>query len=391
MYIEQLMVEKLSGIIDGESSAYLDELISRDAAVRGRWEQLSKDFGRLGGTHYAEGLDAAAVLSRLRSEIDSRNSVGATESKARVIPVRRLVVAASLAIPLVVAGMLFLSRREAAPLTTASKVADKRVKLYLDDGRVIDLPADGNGMTADVHQVVRDVKLNAANGSLSYTPPKDGADITLNTLVIPATRTYKLTLADGVEVWLNSESSLKFPFSFGKDKREVWVSGEAYFKVPAEAHRPFIVHTAAFDVQVLGTEFNVNTYDTSRVTASLVSGAINARSADGAGMVIKPGYRASYSGGSGFRLARFDSQDLSWINGIYYFDHTFLKDIARAIRRWYGTELVFDDPGTASLQFTGAMFKDKPLKEFLDNLEQTSGIRYTADKGVIHLHAAGRS
>ena len=382
LYIEQLMVEKLSGIIDGKSSAYLDDLISRDAGVRGRWEQLVKDFDQLGGPRYGAGLDTTAALTRLRSEITGGSNRTDPEKRAGVFPIRRLLVAASLAIPLIVAGMLFFSTRKGAPAIAA----EKKIKLYLDGGREIDLPADGSGMTADV----QDVRLNAGNGALSYTPSKDGLDHSMNTLTIPATLTYKLTLADGVEVRLNSESSLKFPFSFDKDKREVWVSGEAYFKVPADAHRPFVVHTSAFDVQVLGTEFNVNAYDSSRVTASLVSGSISARAGNGAGTIIKPGYTVSYTGNGEFRVIPFDGEDLSWIRGIYYFDHAFLKDIAGAVRRWYGTELVFDDPGTAGLQFTGAMIKDRPLKEFLDHLEQTSGIRYTTDKGGIHLHAANR-
>lgn len=378
IYVEQLMMEKLSGIIDGESAAYLDELIQKDERVRGQWERFVRDYDKMGGARFGSGFGSTAALSRLREGMDKPGGAA-----VRSLLVKRLMAAASLAIPVVVVGVLLLHRSRPVPAASA-KTGEKKVKLYLGGGREIDLSAGGQ-------TDVKDVKLHVGNGSLSYTTLKGGEDQELNTLVVPATMTYDLTLSDGVEVWLNSESRLKFPFSFGKDKREVWVSGEAYFKVPPEAHRPFVVHTSVFDVQVLGTEFNVNTYDSLRTTAALVSGAINARTAEGAAVLIKPGYSASYSGGNTFQLKRFDSEDLSWIKGLYYFDHASLQDIAAAVRRWYGAELVFDEPGIAGLRFTGAMIRNKPLKEFLDNLEMTSGIKYTADGGVIHLHIAGRS
>jgi ferric-dicitrate binding protein FerR (iron transport regulator) len=73
------------------------------------------------------------------------------------------------------------------------------------------------------------------------------------------------------------------------------------------------------------------------------------------------------------------------MRGIYYFQNAFLQDISSAIRRWYGTTLVFDDPALSGSRFTGALRKDRPLTEFLDNLSVISGISYTSANGVIHL------
>jgi transmembrane sensor len=210
-------------------------------------------------------------------------------------------------------------------------------------------------------------------------------------LVVPATMTYDLVLSDGIEVWLNSESQLKFPFSFSADKREVWVNGEAYFKVSRDAHRPLIVHTPAYDIQVLGTEFNVNAYDSLHSSTSLVSGAINTRAANGGSVVVKPGYQATFSRGEGFRITTFDSDsELSWMKGIYYFQNALLVDIAPVVQRWYGARLVFDDPKMAGSRFTGALRKGRPLNEFLENLSVTSGITYTSGNGVVHLATHGR-
>ncbi len=68
-----------------------------------------------------------------------------------------------------------------------------------------------------------------------------------------------LTLDDGSRVWLNSGSKLRYPKDFSaRRRREVFLSGEAYFEVQSDASRPFIVHTKNLNVRATGTRFNVN-------------------------------------------------------------------------------------------------------------------------------------
>lgn len=408
IYIEQLMMEKLAGVVDPDELAYLDELIENDETVGMQWAELKGNFDRMDSQQYMERLDAGMALSRLQSRMGtSRGEKGPSRiekgisriekgtsriekgtSKMEVGRKRfiRVAVAASLLVPLIFAGIIYIHRKDTVPPALAEvKKPDRSVKLYLGGHKVLTL--DQHTETADTSDV-KNVKLTIGNGSLSYVPLNEKADYILNTLVVPATMTYNLTLADGVEVWLNSESQLKFPFSFTGDKREVWVSGEVYFKVTKDIHRPFIVHTPLYDIQVLGTEFNVNTYDSLHAATALVTGAINARTANGTPILVKPGYKAVLTRGNVFELSAFDSESqLSWMKGLYYFQNALLEDITPAIRRWYGITLVLDDPAISGLRFTGAMRKNRPLNEFLDNLTLTSGVSYTNKNGVIHLKA----
>ncbi|WP_431198411.1 FecR family protein [Mucilaginibacter sp. P25] len=96
-----------------------------------------------------------------------------------------------------------------------------------------------------------------------------------STLLIPSKLNYRIVLSDGTQVWLNSVSSLRFPFSFLGKTREVYLTGEAFFKVAKNAAHPFIVHTGQTDVKVLGTEFNVNTYHADEIVTSLVEGSVS--------------------------------------------------------------------------------------------------------------------
>ncbi|MGY0036742.1 FecR family protein [Pedobacter sp. NJ-S-72] len=95
-----------------------------------------------------------------------------------------------------------------------------------------------------------------------------------STLVVPVKLDYQITLSDGTRVWLNSASSLHFPFSFSGATREVYLTGEAFFKVAKNPDQPFIVHTNQTDVKVLGTEFNVNSYNSNITMTSLVEGSV---------------------------------------------------------------------------------------------------------------------
>ena len=80
-----------------------------------------------------------------------------------------------------------------------------------------------------------------------------------------------MILSDGTRVWLNADSKLKYPVTFGNDKREVELEGEGYFKVTKDERKPFRVVVKKQTVEVLGTEFNVDAYPERRTLIPLWS------------------------------------------------------------------------------------------------------------------------
>ncbi|MCI7391301.1 FecR family protein, partial [Butyricimonas virosa] len=100
-----------------------------------------------------------------------------------------------------------------------------------------------------------------------------------NRLVIPRGGEYKIVLADGSQVWINSQSVLEFPAYFVKGERRVRLKGEAYFEVSKDVEKPFIVEVENKEIRVLGTSFNVNDYDGKFVT-TLVTGKVDVRVGD---------------------------------------------------------------------------------------------------------------
>ncbi|MES1249286.1 MAG: FecR domain-containing protein, partial [Chitinophaga rupis] len=158
-----------------------------------------------------------------------------------------------------------------------------------------------------------------------------------------------------------------------------------YFQVAGNASRPFIVHTKATSVKVLGTSFNINAYEANNPVTSLVEGVVLAYT-DSASIKLQPGYQAVYEG-KNFTTTTFDSTDvLSWISGISYFHGVPLGSISSILSRWFDLKVVFDNPGIANQQFSGAIYKEKPVQVFLTNISISSNIQsYFGADGTLHL------
>ena len=102
----------------------------------------------------------------------------------------------------------------------------------------------------------------------------------MQTITVPAGQRINITLVDGTNVWLNARTSLSYPVKFGKNNRQVVLDGEAYFDVTKDKSKPFIVQTDNYNVEVLGTKFDVNAYsETGEFETTLMSGSVKVASA----------------------------------------------------------------------------------------------------------------
>jgi len=172
---------------------------------------------------------------------------------------------------------------------------------------------------------------------------------------------------------------LRFPAG----ARDVEVDGEAFFKVAKNANAPFVVHTPLTDVRVLGTSFNVNTYEKGNVRTALVEGKVVTRRsgqslspASDQSLSLEPGYVSEYEVSKGFSSTTFEQEDeLSWMNGVYYFHDMSIERLAEVASRCYGIHIVLVGERVKSESLTGVLEKDK-LSEFLNDLETTAHIKY---------------
>jgi ferric-dicitrate binding protein FerR (iron transport regulator) len=364
----QLFVEKLSGAITPEEDMVLEERLSSDVAFKAEWRLLEERAEQLGMSTFLSELDAEAGLRELK---DRRGETPALQIKRRKRFRRALSLAAVFL--LVAAGVwVFYPAKEkiadGGRIATLVKQRQQAVSLKLANGDSVVLGQANAGKSIALGSTT----LNTHQDALQYT----SADTTTSTLSVPPGATYRIVLSDGTEVWLNADTRLRFPLKFTRTSREVEIAGEAYFKVAANTQAPFIVHTPLTDVKVLGTSFNVNTYEKGNVRTALVEGKVIAASPDGKRMPLNPGYVAEYQVSGGFSSTTFEQDDeLSWMNGVYYFHDMPVENLARMASRCYGLNIIINKERLAGQSLTGVLEKGK-LAEFLNDLATTAHIKY---------------
>ena len=273
-----------------------------------------------------------------------------------------------------------LSEREPArrPVAQAVEIeaGGPRAVLIMAEGERIDL-------TQPVDTVLErdgvEIFLDSARG-VTYQPVKNEAEkMAYNTIVVPRKGEYRVTLADGSTVHLNSESELRFPTAFTGKERRVYLKGEGYFEVERDTVRPFVVAADETEVRVLGTRFNVNAYDAEEVTrTTLMEGKVSVGdSVAGKAVVLSPGWQAEWRGGNISTRKVNVKAVVAWIDGKFYFEEgATLEEITEQLRRWYDIDFFFTSERVKRFMFAGVIRKDYTANEIFSIIEKTTNVRF---------------
>lgn len=250
--------------------------------------------------------------------------------------------------------------------------------LTLADGTKISLTDIENGKLAE-QLGVKIIK--TSDGQLIYEAGTAAAvtnkqKSAYNVIETPVGGQYQIKLNDGTNVWLNAGSKLKYPVHFDGGERKVQFEGEGYFEVSHDKSKPFKVVSAEQTVVVLGTRFNVNTYqDEPDVNTTLLEGSVSVTNTRNVTRLLKPGQQASLRG-SDIKISEVDvEQALAWHNGDFAFEGAALKTIMRQISRWYDVEVIYQGK-IAEVEFGGSISRSKNIREVLKVLEMTQGVHF---------------
>jgi len=209
----------------------------------------------------------------------------------------------------------------------------------------------------------------------------------------------KVLLPDGSQVWLNAGSDLDYNNKeFNKTLREVSLNGEAYFDVVKNKDKPFVIHTKKMDIKVLGTAFNVRSYNEDKIAeATLIRGSIEVTLKDrGQTITLNPNEKITVSNEEPFtkkyenrtlpkkksaeHIPHFVVNDLkpdpvdnligeiAWTQDKLYFDDESLETICPKIERWFGKKVVIetDSLRNAHYRYPG---RNETLEEVLSYLK----------------------
>ena len=254
-----------------------------------------------------------------------------------------------------------------------------------------------------------------------FTQRKDSklpAEQAISSVVTKNGNRTKIVLPDGSQVWLNAGSTLDYNNSvFNKDLREVTLNGEAYFDVTKNADKPFIIHTKKMDVKVIGTVFNVRSYNYEKTAeASLIRGSIEVTLKDRKDqkIILKPNEKISIAtqepetalSKPGKTPAvkntrsipqilvkelktstRYDNiiPEIAWTQNKLFFEDESLENIAPVMERWFGKKVVIANASLKNLHYYGN-FENETMEEVLSALKLSKPFNFKIEHDSVLIY-----
>jgi len=319
--IEQLIINSVSGVIDSQGQAALDDWLAQSPDNTKEYEAYIKLWKNSHQIVLSDSVNVEASLRKTKKLIPDFN-----RNKRLIIYLRQA--AAVILLSIVFSGLIHysLSRTER------------------------------NAIEDTVYQEIR-----TAYGTQS-----------------------QVNLPDGTLVWLNSGSILRYPESFsGKDVRSVELNGEGYFNVSKDARKPFIINTSDINIKVTGTEFNVSAYsEYQSTTIALTSGKVTLfKTVSGVNknlLELSPNDVAEYNK-SDYKLSSRHEASLqryvAWKEGILVFYGDPIEEVIQKLEKWYNVKINITDREIVRYRLT-ATFIDEPLEQVLKLISISSPLRY---------------
>ncbi len=406
-----LLEQVRNGTATAEDYRKLRELVSADNT--GAIVEEINDFYKVNLEAAADdSYDRAYWSQALREvlEVDKdrealERSEHITTEEAPIIPIHRRnpwtkwVAAAIIAALIIVGYFMFFEVYNVKPVTPelvkstdVKAPANNRASIMLASGEIIYLDSASNGTLAKQGNV--NIK-KIGDGKISYNnipidSPHSDEGMRYNTLSNPrGSKVIDITLADGTRVWLNADSRLTYPTIFNGRERSVEIRGEAYFEVAHDAKKPFRVNKENLEVEVLGTHFNVNTYeDEGSIKVTLLEGSVKvSQLTTHISQQIKPGQQAILTDNT--HLATDNTVDIeqvmAWKNGTFDFGvATDIKTIMKQIARWYDVDIEYQ--ANKPVKIGGAISRQSNVSAVLEMLEKTGSLKFRIEgKKVIVL------
>lgn len=326
--------------------------------------------------------DLFAARTNMLEAIDAARFV----EEKKVILWPRIAVAASIAL---IAGLGWFVLKQNDKFNTEKSMVvihdvDKhKATLILDNGTTIALNNKTKQKITDGTAVLSD-----SARAINYQSVKTAANV-YHTLVVPRGGEYKLVMSDGTEVWLNSETRLRYPAVLNPtgDRMVYLESGEAYFKVTKNKHAPFMVNMKGMQVEVLGTSFNINTFN-QKISTTLVEGSIKLNRIGKAALYQAPGEQSNFDPlTQNITKSEVDVYPYtSWKDGWLVFNDNSLEEVLEQVGRWYDYNISFESPELKVLRFGGKLRKSKKITDVLNVIERSNELKYRISDQTIYIY-----
>lgn len=347
-------------------------------------QELSARQARISGLRLTEDAD-----SSIREHILAHAGHRTGTRKIRFLRKWGWAAAAAVLLIGVTTAITMLRNRTTHPAATAQGARDviapqvTKARVTLASGQVVALDSLSSGLLAQQGSI-KLVKL--ASGQVAYQAAAGETfhEMQYNTLTNPrGSRVVDMVFSDGSHIWLNAGSSITYPVAFVGSERKVELKGEGYFEVAKDAARQFIVAANGVNTVVLGTHFNVQSYER-QTKVTLLEGSVKvARQGQVVdnGVTVRPRQQVQVSGIEEIKVAgNIDlAAVMAWKNGAFNFDGMNAGQAMAELERWYDIDVTYEE-GMQDVKVFGEIDRNLPLGGVLEILGN-AGFRYRLEAG----------
>lgn len=221
--------------------------------------------------------------------------------------------------------------------------------------------------TYSIRKALKIAAVLVAGLTIAFTVAKFAFKPATITQVTAKGEKKEIFLEDGSVIVLNSNSSVTYPEEF-ESTRNIELVGQAYFKVFRDVKRPFIVQTHDVKVRVLGTSFDINSYNHHDTKVSVITGKVEVTSPTGKKVRITKNQQADLIKNSDLKISKENSDDkIAWISNTIILKNTKLSETVKIIENWYNVDIVIEDQELNDLTISGK-FKDEKLENVLESI-----------------------
>ena len=377
--VSRLIVKYLQECISPEEKVMLDKWLEESSENREIYHRVQGRVNREERQRIIRKLNKRAAWERV-----DRN----TKKYRHPILRRCMKYAATIVLPLFMVGVgfyLIRDKEEIHPVAEMVKISPgvTKAELVLADGHKVVLGTE----TIDSLVSEEGVNIVKDGNGVSYLGNKEEGDLAYNIMRVPRGGEFKVRLQDGTLVYMNSETELKYPVRFVGKERRVYLSGEAYFEVQRDTTKPFIVVMNGNEVRVLGTEFNVRSYEDEKCQfTTLVAGKVLLTTHDHRCIELLPNEQGIVDPQGDIRKEQVDvALYTAWKDGNFVFRKQSLEHIMEIVERWYDLKVTFEDEWCKQVSFSGNVERYDDFSKLAEMLEATGSVKFRIKNNEIYV------
>ena len=369
-YIEQLVLEEITGVISPEDSDTLKKLLVQEPEAYAIWRDLHRKLTN----SYMQ-----SVRDELPVSLPVEEIFRTVRRKKRN---RKIFAGVGVTTTLMLAGLLifiFLRQPVAkAPVSHILSDSLKTVALVLPRGEVVPL---GSGQQP-LSRSIGGAEIFASNDLLTW----QGHNKDSFTIIVPAGLSYRVREPDGSTLYLKGNTKVTFPMDIYKNARRATAEGTLYCEISTDPSNPFELRMPHGTVRVLGTVFRIRT-DSSVSSVNLFSGKIQLLHQQDS-ILLRPGEKAYLQADQSMLL--INNKTITENNGEYHFDPSTstMQDFCRVLCWVHHKKVIFDSPKIAYYPYSDLIEKHGTLDVLLKNIRKSTSLQVYYEKGdttVLHL------